>query len=109
MNAWLALIAGICFEVMATLGLKSTEGFSRLWPTVAVLVGYGISFLFVSRAVQGLEVGVVYAVWSAVGTSIVAAVGMVFLGESVNVLKIVSLVVIVLGVIGLNLAGASHG
>lgn len=109
MNPWLALIAGIVFEVAGTLGLKATDGFTRLLPTLGVLVAYGVSFFFVARAVQGLEVGVVYAVWSAVGTSLVAAFGIVFLGESVSVLKIGSLALIVLGVVGLNLAGAAHG
>jgi small multidrug resistance pump len=108
-SAWLNLLFAIAVEVTGTLGLKSTEGFSRLVPTLGVLVAYGISFLFLARAVQGLEVGVVYAVWSAVGTSLVAAFGILVLGESVSLLKIGSLAVIIVGVVGLNLAGASHG
>ena len=109
MNPWLALIAGIVFEVAGTLGLKSTDGFTRLLPTIGVLAAYGVSFFFVALAVQGLEVGVVYAVWSAVGTSIVAAFGVAFMGESVSALKVGSLALIIVGVVGLNLAGAAHG
>jgi small multidrug resistance pump len=108
MGAWGWLLLAIGLEVSGTLGLKATEGFTRWLPTVGVLVAYGLSFLFLSRAVQGLEVGVVYAVWSAVGTSLVAAFGVAVLGESLSWWKVGSIALVVAGVVGLSLSSAGH-
>ncbi len=102
-----ALILGfaIASEVIATLALKASEGFSRPLPAAIVVVGYGLSFWLLALVLKHLSVGTTYAVWSAVGTAAIALIGMFAYGEAANALKLASLGLIVLGVVGLNAAG----
>lgn len=93
----------IAVEVLATSLLKSTDGFSRLVPTVGCLTGYAVSFTLVAQVVQRMPVGIVYAIWSGVGTAAVAGIGVMFLGETITLAKAVGLVLVVLGVVALNL------
>jgi len=104
---WVTLAAAIGLEILATSFISSTNGFTRLWPTVGVLTTYAASFLMLSQAVKSLEVGVVYAIWSGVGTAVIATIGVVFLQESISVSKILSLGLIIAGVVMLNLS-AGH-
>jgi small multidrug resistance pump len=104
--AWLMLACAIVFEVVATSFISTTNGFSRLWPTVGVLAGYAVSFFALSQAVKKLEIGVVYAIWSGVGTAIIATVGIIFFGETLNPLKVLALALIIVGVMMLNLSTA---
>lgn len=107
--AWLWLAVAIALEVSGTLSLRATEGFTRLLPSVLVVLAYALSFVALSRSlVAGMEVGVAYAVWSGVGTAVVAAVGILAWGESAGTVKLASLALIVIGVIGLNVAGGAH-
>jgi small multidrug resistance pump len=100
------LTLAIASEVIATLALKSSEGFSRPLPAAIVVVGYGISFFLLAIVLKHLSVGTTYAIWSAVGTAAIALIGIAAYGETANVLKIASLGLIILGVVGLNAAGA---
>jgi small multidrug resistance pump len=100
------LTLAIASEVIATVALKSSEGFSRPLPAAIVVVGYGISFFLLAIVLKHMSVGTTYAVWSAVGTAAIAIVGIVAYGEGANLLKIASLGLIILGVVGLNAAGA---
>jgi multidrug transporter EmrE-like cation transporter len=102
----LLLAVAIVSEVAATLALRSTDGFTRLLPSAVVVVGYGISFWMLALVLRELSIGVTYAVWSAVGTALIAAIGMLALGEPATALKVASLGLIILGVVGLNLAGS---
>jgi multidrug transporter EmrE-like cation transporter len=102
----LYLAFAIASEVIATVALKSSEGFSKPLPAALVVVGYGISFWLLALVLRHLSVGTTYAVWSAVGTAAIALIGIVAYGETANALKLASLALIVLGVIGLNAAGA---
>ena len=106
MPPWLMLVLAIVAEVAATIALRESDGFTRLWPSVIAIVGYGVAFYLVALVLRTIPVSVTYAIWSAVGTAIVAIVGMVALGEPAGALKVASLVLIVIGVIGLNVAGA---
>jgi small multidrug resistance pump len=101
---YLALLSAIAVEVLATSLLKTTEGFSRLVPTLACLAGYALSFTLVAHVVQRMPVGVVYAIWSGLGTAAVAGIGVVFLGESLGPVKTMGLVLVILGVVALNLS-----
>lgn len=101
------LLAAIAAEVFATSTLKATEGFSRLWPTVACLAGYLVSFAALSQAVKDIPVGVAYALWSALGTAAIVAIGAAFLGEPITVVKVVGVGLIVAGVVTLNVGGAT--
>lgn len=104
--AYVFLILAIVAEVFATSLIKSTEGFSRLWPTVACLGGYALAFAMLSQAVKGVPVGVAYAMWSGLGTAAIVAIGAVFLGEPLSVTKVVGVGLIIVGVVMVNLSGA---
>jgi multidrug transporter EmrE-like cation transporter len=98
----------IASEIIATLALKASDGFTRPLPVVLVVAGYAVSFWLLALVLKHLSVGTTYAIWSAVGTAVIALIGIAIYGEGASVLKIASLGLIVLGVIGLNAAGASH-
>ena len=100
------LAFAIAAEVIATVALKASDGFSRPLPSVLVVVGYLVSFWLLALVLKNLSVGTTYAIWSAVGTAAVALIGIAMYGEAASVLKLASLGLIVLGVIGLNAAGA---
>ncbi|NUW32005.1 multidrug efflux SMR transporter [Nonomuraea sp. SMC257] len=105
MYVFLAL--AIVAEVVATSLLKTTEGFTRLWPTLGCLAGYGAAFLLLTQALErGMQVGVAYAVWSGLGTTLIVIIGMLFLGEPLTAAKVAGVVLVVAGVVTLNLAGA---
>ncbi len=97
------LILAILSEVAGTTSLKLSEGFSRLVPSLAVVLFYGMSFTFLSFALKRLEVGTVYAIWSGVGTALIATIGILWFKEPLTAIKIGSVALIILGVIGLNL------
>ncbi|WP_280267527.1 DMT family transporter [Nocardia wallacei] len=104
---YLLLAGAIVVEVIATSLMKSTEGFTRLWPTLVVLAGYAASFTLLAQALtRGLQMGVAYAVWSAVGTAAIVLVGVLFLQEPLSVAKVVGVALVIAGVVTLNLAGA---
>lgn len=104
--AILLLLAAIGIEVVSTALLPRTNGFTDpLW-SVGVVAGYAVSIWLLAVVVRTLPVSTAYAVWSGLGTAIVAVLGYWFLGEQMGLLKAASLAMIVLGVVGLNLAGA---
>lgn len=104
--AYLYLFAAIAAEVFATSTIKSTDGFTRLWPTLACAAGYIVSFVALSRAVKGVQVGVAYAIWSGLGTAAIVAIGAAFLGEPITVAKVTGMALIIAGVVTLNLSGS---
>lgn len=105
--AFALLAVAIVFEVLATSLLKTTEGFTRLWPTVGCLAGYAAAFLALALAVQrGLQVGVGYAIWSGLGTTLIVIIGALFLHEPLTAAKVAGVALVVAGVVVLNLSGA---
>lgn len=108
MPAGVLLGIAILAEVVGTLALRASNGFTRLLPTSIVVVGYGIAFLLLSLVLRTIPVSVTYAIWSAAGTAAIALVGMTFLDEPAGAVKILSLALIVVGVLGLNLTGSGH-
>lgn len=100
------LSIAILSEVAGTLALKHTDGFTRLLPSSAVVIGYGLSFWMLALVLKQLPIGLTYAVWAAVGTALIAAIGMFAYGEPATTLKLLSLGLIIAGVVGLNLAGS---
>ena len=103
MNWFVLLVAGL-LEVAWAIGLKYTEGFTRLWPTVGTVASMVASVVLLGIAMKSLPVGTAYAVWVGIGAVGTAILGMVLLGESANTGRLVSLGLIVAGVIGLKLA-----
>ncbi|MBU2098400.1 MAG: quaternary ammonium compound efflux SMR transporter SugE [Gammaproteobacteria bacterium] len=102
--AWLILCIAGLFEVGWAVGLKYTEGFTRLWPTVWTVSAMVISLWLLGIAMKSLPVGTAYSIWVGVGAVGTVILGIVLLGESVNALRIASLLLIITGVIGLKLA-----
>ena len=106
--AWaLVIIAGL-FETGFALSLKASSGFTRVVPSILFVVFAAASFLLLSTALRTLPVGSAYAVWTGIGAAGTAVAGMIFLGESTEILKLVSVVLIVAGVVGLQLTGTAH-
>jgi small multidrug resistance pump len=104
--AYLYLLGAIAAEIFSTSTLKNTEGFTRLWPSLACAAGYIVSFLALSQAVNGVQVGVAYAIWSGLGTAAIVAIGAAFLGEPITLTKITGITLIIAGVVTLNVTGS---
>ena len=102
--AWILLVLAGLFEIAWAIGLKYTEGFTRLWPTVGTIAAMIVSLSLLGVAMKTLPVGTAYAVWVGVGAVGTAILGIVLLGEPANTGRIVSLVLIVAGVVGLKMA-----
>lgn len=102
---WFYLVVAIVLEVAGTSAMKLSEGFTRPGPSAAILVLYGVSLYLFTLALKKIDVSVAYAVWSGVGTAMIALVGVLWFREPVTALKMVSLLLIIAGVIGLNLGG----
>src|SRR3954449_2020794 len=98
----LMLAAAIGSEVIATLALKASEGFSRPGPIALVVIGYAASFALLALVLKHLSVGTTYAIWSAAGTAAIALIGIALYGEGASMLKLASLGLIVRGVVGLD-------
>ncbi|WP_069811921.1 DMT family transporter [Streptomyces sp. TP-A0874] len=103
---WVMLAAAILAEVLGTTAMKYSDGFSRLWPSLGTVAGYGVAFLLLAQTLKTMSVGTAYAVWSGAGTAIIAAIGMFFLGETASAAKLLGITLIIAGVIVLNLTGA---
>ncbi|MFC4048125.1 DMT family transporter [Actinomadura syzygii] len=102
------LAFAIAFEVTATLAMRGSEGFTKLGPSLIVVVGYLTSFVFMAKALTSLNVGPVYAIWSALGTIGAFVGGVLLYDEQVKPLTIIGAAIIVLGVIVMNLGGGVH-
>lgn len=106
--SWLILFFAIVFEIAGTLTLKFTDGMTRLWPTVIMFACYLASLWGLTLAVRQIPVGTAYAVWSGVGTLMVAAGGVIWLKEPITLLRVVSTVLVVAGVAGLYLTSTEQ-
>lgn len=106
MNWFILFVAGL-FEVVWAVGLKYTDGFTRLWPSVGTAVAMAISTVLLAIALKTLPVGTGYAIWVGIGAIGTAIAGIVLFGESVSTLKIVSIVLLVAGIAGLKLSSAA--
>ena len=102
--SWLILVVAGLFEIGWAMGLKYTEGFTRLWPTVATVLAMVISLGLLGIAMKSLPVGTAYAIWVGVGAVGTAVLGIILLGESANFLRLLSLLLIVIGLVGLKLS-----
>lgn len=107
-TAWMYLFVASAFEAAWAIGLKYTQGFTKLWPSVFTLVTLALSFGFLCVAVRHLPVGTAYAVWTGIGAASVAIVGIMFLGEPASLMRVASLMLIVTGVVGLKFFSPSH-
>lgn len=104
--SWIMLVLAGLFEIGWAIGLKYTEGFTRLWPTVGTVAAMAVSLGLLGVAMKSLPLGTAYAVWVGVGAVGTAILGIVLFGEPANAGRLVSLGLIVAGIIGLKLASA---
>jgi small multidrug resistance pump len=107
MLAWVLLAAAIATEVVGTLALRASDGLSHLVPTIVTIVGYIASFWLLAIVLKTMPVGIVYAIWSAVGVALVAVLGKVFFDDPVPPLAMVGMVLIVGGVALVSFSGAT--
>ncbi|QOJ22550.1 MAG: QacE family quaternary ammonium compound efflux SMR transporter [Gammaproteobacteria bacterium] len=102
MQQWIFLAIAIVSEVIATSFLKSAEGFTRLWPSLIVVIGYLLAFYLLSLTLKTIPVGVAYAIWSGVGIVLIALSGWLFLGQALDTPALIGLTLIVAGVAVIN-------
>jgi len=102
MKNWLFLGIAIVAEVVATSSLKSSAGFTRLWPILGVVLGYGIAFYFLSLTLKAIPIGIAYAIWAGLGIVLMALVGWFAFGEKPDVAALLGMTLIVSGVVVIN-------
>ncbi|WP_143732592.1 quaternary ammonium compound efflux SMR transporter SugE [Microbulbifer sp. GL-2] len=107
--AWLYLVVAGIFECGWAIGLKYTEGFTKPIPSLLTVSAMAISFWLLSIAMKSIPVGTAYAVWTGIGAVGVAILGMLLFGESRELMRILCLLLIVSGIVGLKLVSPSHG
>ncbi len=108
MHSWWYLITGILFGVLGTISMKLSHGLKKWKPTFSLIIFYLISFVALTLAVRGMDVSMVYAIWSGIGTILIAIIGTLIFEESMSLIKIMSIMCIVIGVMGIHLTNAIH-
>ena len=104
LKTWILLTLAILGEVAGTTFMKLSQGFTQLAPSIGIFVSYAISFAFLTLSLKHLEMGFAYALWSGLGTLLIFMVGVFYFGEPMTMLKTVSVLAIIVGVIGLKQA-----
>ena len=102
--SWVYLFVAGIFEIGFALGLKYSEGFTRLWPTLGMVAAGTLSFYLLSTSMKSLPVGTAYAVWTGIGAAGTAVLGILLLGESTNLFRVLSILLVVVGVVGLRIS-----
>ncbi|MCB4760344.1 MAG: multidrug efflux SMR transporter [Sulfurovum sp.] len=105
MIGWVYLLLAIVFEVTGTTAMKMSEGFTKIIPSAIMIIFYMLSLTALTLALKKFDVSMAYAIWSGVGTALIALIGFYFFKEEMNIVKILSIGFIILGVIGLHLSG----
>jgi small multidrug resistance pump len=105
---WLFLVLAILLEVSGTACSKMSEGFTKLVPSLLLFAFYSLSFGMLTLALKRIDVSVAYAVWSGMGTALIATIGVLYFKEPMTAVKLISLGLIIGGVVGLNLSGGTH-
>ena len=101
---WALLIAAIVLEVAGTTCMKFSDGFTKTLPSVLIFVFYGLSFTAFTFALKKLDLSLSYAIWAGAGTVLIAAIGVIWFKEPVSALKVGSVLLIVIGIVGLNIS-----
>lgn len=111
MNPWLCLSIAILAEVIATSALTASHGFTRLWPSVAVVIGYTIAFYFLALSLRTIPVGIAYAVWSGAGIVLISLIGWAVFRQTLDAAAMLGIGLILVGVLVINVGSRSvvHG
>lgn len=102
--SYLYLAAAILFEICGTTCMKLSEGFTRMLPSILIFVFYGISFVSFTIALKKIDVSVAYAIWAGLGVAMISIIGYVGFHESMSLVKIISILLVIVGVVGLHLS-----
>lgn len=105
---WVFLAVAIVSEVIGTSALKASEGFSRLWPSVIVVISYASAFYFLSLTLKTISVGVAYAIWSGAGVALITLIAWALYGQTLDLPEAIGILLIVAGVIVLNLSSSTQ-
>ena len=100
--AWIYLFIAGLFEIGWAVGLKYTEGFTKLWPSVITIFGMILSFYFLSTAVKTIPIGTAYAIWTGIGAVGTAILGIILFGESKEFMRMLFILLIIIGIVGLK-------
>ena len=100
--AWIYIFVAGLFEVAWAIGLKKSDGFTRLWPTLWTVAAMILSFVLLGKGLRGIPIGTAYAVWTGIGAAGTAILGMILFNEPANAGRVVCLVLIVAGIVGLK-------
>jgi multidrug transporter EmrE-like cation transporter len=100
--AWVFLLLAIALEILATVEMKLSDGFTKIYPSVLAVISFAFSIFLASAAFKKLDIGLAYAIWSGLGTVGISIVGIFFFDEPSNLLKAACLTLIIIGVVGLN-------
>lgn len=103
MFGWIYMILAILFEVAGTTSMKFSEGFTKVWPSIFIFFFYALSYIVLTFALKTIEISNAYAIWSGLGTVLIVTIGILWFNESVSLVKILSIVLIIMGVVGLQL------
>tara|TARA_Y100000589_G_scaffold308710_1_gene325504 strand:+ start:1410 stop:1742 length:333 start_codon:yes stop_codon:yes gene_type:complete len=107
MKSWILLVTAIVFEVIATSNLKSSDGFTKLVPSLLVIIGYGIAFYSLSLSMKSIPVGIAYAVWSGMGITLVTLLAWHMYAQKPDFWGIVGMSLILIGILVMNLLSES--
>ena len=106
--SWLFLLLAIVMEVSGTVSMKLSDGFTKMKPTITMFVFYLLSLSALNLALKKIDVGMAYAIWSGLGTALIATIGILWFKEPATAFKLVSIALIIMGVVGLNVSGGRH-
>ncbi|MFA0822749.1 MAG: multidrug efflux SMR transporter [Methanomethylovorans sp.] len=106
--SYLYLAAAILFEICGTTCMKLSEGFTRTLPWILIFVFYGISFVSFTIALKKIDVSVAYAIWAGLGVALISLIGFIGFNEPMSLIRIMSLALIIIGVVGLHLSTNLH-
>ena len=109
MPAWVLLLLAIAAEVIGTSCLKLSDGFSRLWPSLVVLLAYSTSMLLLSQVVKTIPLGITYAMWSGIGIVAIVFVGVLAYRQTPTAMQLFGMALIAAGVVTVNVSGPGRG
>lgn len=109
MQHWLLLSLAIELEVAGTTSMKLSEGFTRTIPSILIFVFYAASFVALTFALKRIDLGIAYAIWAGIGTALITVIGILWFREPATAMKLLSILLLIAGVVGLNLSGAKGG
>jgi quaternary ammonium compound-resistance protein SugE len=104
--AWIYLLLAGLFEIVWAIGLKYTDGFSRLWPSVGTLAAMAVSIVLLAMAVKTLPIGTAYAIWTGIGAAGAVALGIVLFGDPATLPRLLCVALILIGIVGLKLTAS---